>query len=58
MLLNGQSAAKPRTEERSTTIPQGSTTQAIGVGSGTYFISVNKLKVNDFFDNRESNCGS
>lgn len=31
---NGQSAAKPRTEERSTTIPQGSTLQAIGSGSG------------------------
>lgn len=32
----GQSAAKPRIEEGSTTIPQGSTLQAIGSGSGVH----------------------
>lgn len=32
--INGQSAAKPRTGEGSTTIPYGSTLQAIGSGSG------------------------
>ena len=33
-LYNGQSAAKPRIGERSTTIPRGSTLQATGSGSG------------------------
>jgi hypothetical protein len=32
---NGQSAAKPRTEEGSTTIPQGSRIQVIGIRSGS-----------------------
>ena len=32
----GKSAAKPRTGEGSTTIPQGSTSQAIGDGSGRH----------------------
>ena len=33
LFFNGKSAAKPRTEERSTTIPKGSTSQAIGDGN-------------------------
>ena len=36
IIIIGQSAAKPRIEEGSTTIPDGSTQQAIGCGSGTY----------------------
>ena len=34
LFFNGQSAAKPRIEGRSTTIPIGSTQQAIGCGNG------------------------
>lgn len=35
-LYNRQSAAKPRTEERPTTIPEGSRLQAIGSRSGRH----------------------
>lgn len=34
--FNGQSAAKPRIAERSTTIPVGSRVQAIGTPNGKY----------------------
>jgi hypothetical protein len=34
LFFNGQLAAKPRTGERSTTIPIGSTQQAFGCGNG------------------------
>lgn len=43
MKIYGQSATKPRIEEGSTTIPKGSTTQAIGVGSGVCYLKIVKI---------------